>query len=222
MAALRQFAKSIDGEQLASVLNGAELATEALLGSPSLDPLLSAVANLNPDTPSDEIDRELVEPVHSALKISKRQGGDPRLWQWLCSTQCSELVWRRWVGEVPKPSELGVALTPSRIGRFLCRPTLNGTARNTLARLWWAAETLDGDYDLARQALSNQDMFVAIFEREFGTYSPAVRACLSSFEGRNSSDIRDASKWLQQCLSTTVLEQLDEDAISAILAERLG
>ena len=94
-------------------------------------------------------------------------------------------------------------------------------SRNTFARLWWTAEQLGGDYDLARLALSRQDMFQAIFERIFGLYQPAARAALSRFPPASEDAVRTAARWLNYVGSTTVLELLNEAEIGLILDESL-
>ena len=107
--------------------------------------------------------------------------------------------------------------------RFLGSQTsVAGVARNTLARLWWLAESLE-DYDQARLAVKNQDIYVNIFERGFGLVTPAAEAALSRFQQPQvrEDDWRDASKWLQQRIPATVIESLDEREISEILDQSL-
>ena len=221
MPGVLRFAKSLPDDRLEDVLGGGRWPTEPLATTLPLDPVKAAVGSLRPEVAESAIDAELVEPVHRALPLSRREAADPRVWQWLCITQFQDLVWRRWAGETPAPEALREALKARMYPRFLCKPTLNGISRNTLARLWWTAEQLE-DYELARKALSNQDMFQNIFERFFGIYPPAARACLDRFQGRKEVEIRTAAKWLQQCASTTVLESLDQPGIAAILDEALA
>ena len=108
--------------------------------------------------------------------------------------------------------------------RFLGAGTLRGTSRNALARLWWCAESLSSGQDgyrLARQALARQDLFQAIFERQFGLYPPAVRACLRRFgnSGVSEREWRDGTRRLNHYLTTIVLEALSEDEILELLSE---
>jgi len=222
MANVQRFAKNLTSEHLEEVLGGGRWATEALPTTIPLAPVQGAVDAVEPEMTGSAIDAELVEPLHRSLEsLTRREAADPRVWQWLCVTQFPELVWRRWAKQPPAPGMLHEALTSALHPRFLCRASLNGISRNTLARLWWTAEQLE-DYDLARKALSSQDMFRNIFERFFGVYPPAAKACLDRFDGRSESQIRAAAKWLQQCASTTALEALDQDAVAAILDEALA
>lgn len=221
MANVQRFAKSLGQDHLEEVLGGGRWPTEPLQTAIALDNIEAAVASIPLELSGTSIDSALLEPLHQALPLTRREAADPRVWQWLCVTQFPDLVWRRWAEQSPEAGMLREALTSRMYPRFLCRPSLNGISRNTLSRLWWTAEQLDGDYELARRALSRQDMFQNIFERFFGVYPPAARACLDRFEGRSEGEIRTASKWLQQCASTTALEALDQGAIAAILDEAL-
>jgi hypothetical protein len=147
-----------------------------------------------------------------------------RLWHFIAVVEAPEVVWRRWNrGTVPAPEDVETTLTKALSTRFLGKPSLNGVSHNTFARLWWTAEELhDGDdYGDARLALRNQETFAIVFERFFGIYPEAARACLRRFDGVPEDERRRAAKWLQQCLSTTVLEALDADEVEAILDEAL-
>ena len=166
-------------------------------------------------------DGELVEPLHCALRVlSHRVAADMRFWHWLSVAELAEVVWHRWHGSVPDP--LPETIGPSLTGRFLGSPTLHGVSRNALARLWWCAESLysevDG-YSLARQALAKQDLFQAIFERKFGLYPPAARACLRKFRDASEEEWREGTRRLNHYLTTIVLEALMEDNILALLSE---
>jgi hypothetical protein len=216
-----RFARDLTSEHLEDVLGGGRWPTEPLGTPMALDSVREAVASVGEDITGSGIDRRLVAPLHEALPMTHREAADPRVWQWLCVAEFPEVVWRRWHGEVPPPESLGEALKAQMYPRFLCRASLNGISRNALARLWWTAEQL-GDYGLAQRALGNQDMFQNVFERFFGIYPAAARACLDRFEGRSEAEIRLAAKWLQQRASTTVLEGLEEREVAAILDEAIG
>lgn len=222
MSNVHRFTTSLTSDHLEEVLGGGRWAAEPLPTAIPLAPVHEAVNSLEPDIQGSAIDAALVESIHRALPLSRREAADPRVWQWLCVTQFADLVWQRWGDGTPPPDELKEALKARMFSRFLCRPSLNGISRNTLARLWWTAEELESDYALARKALANQDMFQNIFERFFGIYPEAARACLDRFDGRSAAEIRSAAKWLQQCATTTVLEGLDEADISTILDEALA
>lgn len=221
---LLRFQKPLDGDHLVGVLEGASWPTEKVPGQPPVDALRDAVASLPDSLESTAIDLVLVEPVHRALKsLSPRAASDMRVWHYLAVTEFPDLVWRRWTNEIPQPGMLKERMTTEMTKHFLGQSSLAGVSRNTFARLWWTAHHLsDGDdYELARTALSNRDMFQAIFERFFGIYPPAARACLSRFKGRSEGERRQAARWLQQCLSTTILEALTQEDIESILDEAL-
>lgn len=222
---VQRFVKPLDYQLLEEVLTGTRRPVEPLPTPVPLDPVREAVGSLDPGYGQSELDQALLEPLHRSLPMSAREAADMRVWHWLCAVEFPELVWRRWRrGGVPAEGEAGQALTTALSRRFLGSSSLAGVSRNTLARLWWTADRLrDGDdYSLARQALENQDLFQNVFERFFGVYPPAAKACLDRFRGRGADDIRRASRWLQHVLSTTALEALTQDDIAAILDEGLS
>ena len=216
-----RYAKPLDMDHLQGVLEGATWPAEPLPSGIELDPVVDAIDGLPAGAAGTELDKLLVEPLHRALAgMTRRQAADMRVWHWL-AVRFEDHVWRRWKGGKPLPDQLGPELGVAMSRRFLGKSSLNGVSRNSFARLWWTAEELrDGDdYGLARKALENQDMFQAIFERFFGIYPDAAMACLDRFDDRTEGERRAAARWLQQCLSTTVLEVLPQDEVRAILDE---
>jgi hypothetical protein len=165
-------------------------------------------------------DARLVEPLHRALRhLSRRLATDMGLWHWLCTAQFRDLVWRRWSPE-NQPASLPEQVPPSVAERFLGSQSLRGFSRNALSRLWWAAECLvdqNGNYMWARRILEKQDLFQAIFERRFGLYPPAARACLKKYWQADEQKWREGTKWLNHYLTTLVAESLAEDEILALL-----
>lgn len=170
------------------------------------------------------LDGRLVEPLHRAMSdLPHRLATDMRFWHWLCVAQLQEVVWHRWHGVIPDSPAAVLTANPALSDRFLGSNTLHGVSRNALARLWWCAESLRSDqdgYGLARQALAKQDLFQAIFERQFGLYPPAARACLRRFGGGDVSEKewRDGTRRLNHYLTTIVLESLSEEDILELLA----
>ena len=164
-------------------------------------------------------DEPLSMELHQCLTgLSRRQATAMGMWHWLCVSQFPHLVWRRWTGRVP--DDLAQALKPALVGRFLGNTTLNGVSRNTLARLWWCAETLwseDDQYELVHLVFRRQDLFQAVFDREFGLYPPAARACVGVLHEANEQQWRNATRRLNNILTTTVLETLNEGDIRSIL-----
>lgn len=213
---------------LAELLLHPSSATTVPLGvDADLDPIRQAFTTFVSNSTDGRHDRAaldavLVGPLHSSLNhLPRRIASDMRFWHWICVVELQEIVWARWHGDKPSDDEIASALTPSLIGHFLGNPTLNGVSRNALARLWWCGHSLytqnDG-YDLARAVLGKQDLFQAIFEREFGLYAPAARACVRRFgDGAVEKEWRDALRKLNYVATTTVLEALDEADLTALL-----
>lgn len=164
-------------------------------------------------------DQLLIEPLHQALrKVPRSVAADMRLWHRLCVIEFPEFVWLRWLGRVPE--NVGTSLTDAMVQRFLGSNTLHGVSRNALARLYWCAETLYSEsegYEWVRQALANQDLFQAIFEREFGLYPPAARACLRVLRNAGEQEHREATRRLNHSLTTIALESLTEEQIVRLL-----
>ena len=223
MASVRRYREPLSARRLAEALTGVEPPTERLDTDVAMEPLRRAIESLPASASGSAIDGALVEPVHAALQnLTRAEAADMRVWHWLCSAQFPSLVWRRWrAAGTPEEHELAGALTDSMARRFIGTSSLAGVSRNTLARLWWTAEHLEGDYELARRALSRQDMFQAIFERLFGLHPPAARAAIEAFDGKSEDEVRRAARWLNYAGATAVLEALTESDIRAILDESL-
>ena len=224
MALVLRFRDALTPTRLVDVLAGQSIPTERLPSHIELSQLSEAIASIPEDMGGSALDTHLVEPVHRSLSgLTHSEAADMRVWHWLCAAAFPDLVWRRWRPTgMPASHELSASLTDSMVRRFLGTPTLVGVSRNTLARLWWTAEHLDGDYDLARRALARQDAFQAIFERLFGLYPPATRAAIQRFNGRSEAEVRRAARWLNYAAATAVLEGLGEAEIAAILDESLA
>lgn len=170
-------------------------------------------------------DAELVEPIHNALKIIPRRiASDMRFWQWLCVSIFPEVVWGRWYGPVPAQGDIPRVLEGKSAlrERFLGSASLRGISRNTFARLWWCGESLvsgdkPDDYSSARKVLEKQDLFQNIFEREFGLFGPAARACLRKYGDASEKEWRKGTALLNYYLSTIALETLNEEEIHRLL-----
>lgn len=216
---VRRYTKPLTAAGLVAALKNEEQPAEALPTAIPLDAVAAAFESVG-DIEGSEIDGKLIEPLHRAMPLTRREAADMRVWHWL-NIRFRELLWQRWPKYHGQWKATG-ELTGEAVARFLGRNSLNGISRNTLARLWWAAEQMrDGeDYSPAREVIKNQDRFQAIFERRYGLYPPAARACLESFQGLSEDEVRNAARWLQQCLSTTVLEHLSEAEIGVLLEER--
>lgn len=222
---LRRFAKPLDSAHLAQVLTGTPWPEEKLLTTVDAVTVRAAVRGVDPGLRGTVLEKALIEPLHKSLAgLSVRDAADMSTWHYLTVREFPEIVWRRWnKGVVPDGDEVAATLTPALSGRFLGSSNLGGVSRNTLARLWWTAHELHegDDYDIPRSALDNTETFQIVFERFFGIYPDAARACFSRFAGVPEEKRRVAAKWLQQCLSTTVLETLSAEAVCDILDQSL-
>ena len=163
-------------------------------------------------------DRMLVEPFHRALAgLSVADALDMRVWHWLCIYQFPDLVRDRWAIESFTPEHGGP--NPGYI-RFLGNPTLSGFARNCLARLWWAGQTLysqEDGYQLVNGVFDPQDLFTAVFERDLVLNRSVARACVALLQGKDGSEVKVVCKRLSQWATTIQLELLDEGDIRLLM-----
>lgn len=185
---------------------------------------LNALAANHSDT---ALDRESVEIVHKALPLSRREALQPNVWNWLCVAALPEYTWSRW-GDKDWPGSHAAAgqmiadeVQTSLVDHYVAVPTLEGIGRNALARLWWAGESLseDGDYFLAREALSKAQLWVDVFERRLGLDERLAKACIRMLHGHPDSVVMDTCVFINQRVKTTQLETLDRDALEALIAE---
>ena len=215
---LRRLVRPLSPQHLAAVLGGSAWVSELVEPSISLDDLDVALESVSA-LKGSAIDAGLAVRLRGALPLSRRQAGDAGIWEWLSAVHCPQFVWRRWAGLDVPPDDVADRLVQGLPGRFLHRPTLNGTSRNTFARLWWVAEAVDSDSDSVRMLLSNQTKFQAVFERESGLYPPLAKAFAPLLEGYPEGVITQAATRVQERLSATALELLDEAMISGLVAE---
>jgi len=213
---------------LADVLTGVGLpSTSVILPELDLTALKSEIDALDPSCNGTDLDRKLIRPVHQQLAgLSRREAAQPYVWEWLCVTCFPEITWRRWSATDYPTSHDEIRALLSEDKRpfngmnthYLARPSLQSLGRNTFARLWWAAETLDGDYDLAEKAVKAQ-LYVDVFERRIGLSTPLAIACVRTLADEPDQVIKDTVRRLQERAKTTRLECLDNDALSKLLSE---
>jgi uncharacterized protein DUF6339 len=226
---LRRFSRMLGPDDLPDVLTHPTMfETESLGISVDLGPARAVadklLADLSPGAPRVTLaswDEAMVEPLHASFAgVPRRLLSDMRLWHWLCTGTFREFVVARWCSE--RATEAYDDLTAAERGRFLGKASLNGVSRNALARLFWCGEALwdkNSGYNLARAALRKQDFFQAVFERKFGLHRPAARACVNNLADATEMVWRNSLKGLNFCLSTMVVEAMDESAITDLLAE---
>lgn len=227
---LKRYTRPIDRQELGKVMaEQAPVETEpAGVGTAEFAPVREVLYELlkRPHESNRQRaawDRELVEPLHRAMPgLTRRVAADMRFWHWLCIDELNDLVWYRWHGSVPDVPPDVLEGREGLAGRFVGTSSLGGISRNALARLWWCAESLRSEFDgyeAARDALLNQDLFQAIFERRLGLYPPLARAILDRFKGATQAEFRLPVKRLNNYATTFVLETLSEDDLGNMLDE---
>lgn len=150
------------------------------------------------------MDGALAIPIHRLLRIDRATAADMGLWVWLATTRFPAFTAYRWFNETNGKTP------PYRYGTH--------RVRNTLSRLWWAAELtrVDDDYSLTEEffALSGaQDLYEALFGRAFLDSAISPRALITTLGYRREKVIRETCKQLNVTLATTVLEDLQEDEL---------
>ena len=205
---------------------GADIPTVETTRVIELSSLRDELGALDPSLIGTKLDSAMVEPIHRLLPMGLREAARPNVWQWLCIEQFDNFVWKRWSPKVakPGPAELPSFLRDSKAAaglpaRFLARSTLGSIARNSFARLWWAAETLDADYDLARKAVGNAQLYVDVFERRIGLSSAIATACVIELADRDEGEVKNACRRLQQRAKTTKLEFLSPDQLRILVRQ---
>lgn len=176
-----------------------------------LDRLVETIVT-NHDCHDPAMDKSMVVELHQLLPLTRRQAADRRLWAWLGLVRYPHLVAHRW-----EPS--GEAKLRS-VERFV-----GGRVRQTVARLWWAAELTvreGSDYSLTRDlfGLSGfQDVYEAIFGRAFCQYEPAMTAFVAEVGAKSEGVVRETAKELGYVLTTLALEALSESELRIVLAD---
>ncbi len=220
-------------EALADALTGGEVpGTEPTSTEIDLSKLSVFLEDLDPGLSGTELDSQMIEPVHENLTgLDRREAAQPEVWQWLSVVAFRELPWRRWCKD-PFPAtdqerrhylleHPGPGGLP---GRYLGKAGIGSLARNTFARLWWAAEVLKdpeapGDYDLARKAAGNAQLFVDVFERRLGLNPQIARACVTVLHDSDADTVKATVRGIQQRAMTTRIEALSEKKLSSLVAE---
>ena len=160
------------------------------------------------DTAADAF---LTVRLHRALRLSRRQAADIRVWAWLGAHAFPDYVAHRW-----KPAAGSGLRSASRF--------TGNRVRQTFARLWWAAElTRNGnDYSLTEQLLSLggfQDIHEAVFGRAFCGHRPAIAAFVDRVGSRAPAVVRQTAREFSNLLTTMVLEGMNEPELKATLGE---
>jgi hypothetical protein len=164
---------------------------------------------------STESDRWLGPRVHAALRLTRREAADKRLWSYLTVVEFPGYV--RWRWQEPDNHEDVVP-----VDRFL-----GEDSRNAVARLWWAAElTRNGkDYGPTVKALANSRFAVSWQHLDALHHRPAALAVvefLDQFGGEGATDPQGQAmaKAFNLALRTLVLDALCDNAATDAQALR--
>ncbi len=164
-----------------------------------LEPLANVIAEAQRrffDNP-EASDAWLAPRVHDALRLSRREASDVRLWHFL-SVRFREYIEWRWTG---------------REGIAEVRVT-GSTNRHAVARLWWGAELVRNgpDYALVSQAFALQETVQWLLDIEAFQNRPAALAYVGYLgDGVDGDRARSVAMTLNHALSTISLDALAPD-----------
>lgn len=157
---------------------------------------------------ASELDALLVEALHRALPLTRREATWIGIWHWLAVAwdPGRNLVKARW--------------RAGKDGRFPKERFLGGLTKNTFARLWWIAETTRAgdDYSITHQLMRrSQDMIQLVYEHSFGRHPPTVEVFLKLTEAEDMNTIRQLAKALRRIGVAMPLEALEPKEIQSVL-----
>lgn len=166
------------------------------------------------------LDADLIQQIHEPLALLPQPvASDAGFWSWLACSYGRSFVWCRWSTAKNPPEDLDTVSELLAVGetrfRFQMKGGLAGVSRHALARYWWLADSLEGDYELAGRIIRNQDIFQAIYEREVGIVPHLPKALVEVFDiGTENAPGGEAfreivMKTIQQLSVVTRIETLD-------------
>lgn len=154
-----------------------------------------------------QIDGMTAPRIHQALDLTRREGSDSRVWQFLTIAHRPDFVRHRWEFKSRPHMRL----------RFIGGREWDS---NTLSRLWWAAElTFNGDYSLTERVFERQAIARALFDRNFSHYRPAVEAFISVLADAPQAVIEESAKRFNKLLTVRLLESASEEYLCEILED---
>jgi hypothetical protein len=168
-----------------------------------LAPLRAVVAEAMRRFDPQKSDPWLGPRVHATIRLTRREAADKRVWEYLTVVQFPDYV--RWRWKNPDDTE-----APVPIDRFL-----GEDSKNSLSRLWWAAElTRNGaDYGPTVKALTISRFSVSWLHLNLMHHRTAALAAvdfLSSFrdEGATSTQGQIMAKAVNVALRTLSLDAM--------------
>lgn len=171
------------------------------------EPLLKVVEHAMASFAGRPVDSDawLAPRVHAALRLSRAEAGDKRLWWYLALALVPDYV--RWRFP-PRGEDKG---TPPN--RFF-----GGESKQAISRLWWAAEffRIGADYTPVTAALAMQDVPNSMLMDYFHNRPMAI-AAIRVLEGLNdgkpatSDEVTDVLQAANLMVTTTVLDAVAPD-----------
>ena len=166
----------------------------------------------------------------------RRELTDIRFWQYIGLEYLQNYIWFRWSksvkNNVPLKNEEKIKIIKqfnkddeekwsSITTRFLGGTSLKSlTSRHAISRLFWPRYIL-GDRELVKLCFENQDIAVAVFERQYGMHPEAAKAFIKNISKKHSDlgkkNIQQEAKKLNRYFATINADYLDQNSIKKLL-----
>jgi hypothetical protein len=153
------------------------------------------------------LDAAAAPHVHRALDLTRRLASDSTIWHYLAAVRYPHFVRHRW------------EFTTENAMREKFLGGGKDIYSNALHRLWWIAElSYDGDdYELTRDALSNQTLSNKIFDRWYARYRPAAVVCIRELRDEPTRIAEEVTFRLNRVFTTFQLEGMDEPDVERVV-----
>ncbi|MFD7444624.1 DUF6339 family protein [Streptomyces sp. NPDC059909] len=122
-------------------------------------------------------DAWLAPRLHAALRLTRREAGNPELWNFLALRVAPDYVLWRWLGGATDGDDAAVSKTEPKVN---LRRFIGPFHVQAMARLWWAAEVYRNgrSYATAVAACSNQEMFNSALRQDVFLHRPTAQAVI--------------------------------------------
>lgn len=156
-----------------------------------------------------DADAWLAPRLHAALRLTRREAADSRLWNFLCLLLAPDYVLWRHLGRPTVKKPVPEVSSVRYQGAFHVQ---------AFARLWWASELFrDGDdYEPVEIACGNQDMLNTVLRLEIIHHRPAAQAIVQMMRRRivhTGREVNALAKAVNAAGSTLLYEILAPDEI---------
>ncbi|MEV6987404.1 DUF6339 family protein [Sphaerisporangium sp. NPDC051017] len=154
-------------------------------------------------------DAWLAPRLHAALRLSRREAADARLWNFLALRLASDYVFWRHPGRPGKEKPVPEVSSARFQGAFHTQ---------AFARLWWVAELFrDGDdYGPVEIACGNQDMLNTTLRLEIVQHRPTAQAIVRMLDRQSiriGREVNALAKAVNAAGSTLMYELLAPDEV---------